>query len=101
MNIDNIAKGAKEASRILANLPASKKDEVLKDMAYALLDATDDILKANSKDVRVSRGKGKAFIDRLSLNEARIKQMADGLLDVAGLKDPVGQVISRDRKSVV
>lgn len=91
--IEGIAKEAKAASRVLANLGTAVKDAVLKDMAAALLSSKAEILKANKKDVNASRGKGKAFIDRLSLDEARIKQMADGLLDVVKLKDPVGELI--------
>jgi glutamate-5-semialdehyde dehydrogenase len=91
--IEGIAKEAKAASRVLANLGTAVKDAVLKDMAVALLSSKTDILKANKKDINASRGKGKAFIDRLSLDEARIKQMADGLLDVVKLKDPVGEII--------
>jgi len=91
--IENIAKGAQAASRILANLPSSAKDAVLKDMAAALLSSKADILKANRKDIAVSRGKGKAFVDRLTLDGARIKQMADGLLEVVKLKDPIGELI--------
>ncbi|MBU0548494.1 MAG: glutamate-5-semialdehyde dehydrogenase [Candidatus Omnitrophica bacterium] len=91
--IENIAKGALAASRVLANLPSATKDGVLKDMAAVLLSNKADILKANRKDIAASRNKGKAFIDRLTLNEARIKQMADVLLDLVKLKDPVGELI--------
>jgi len=88
-----MAKGALAASRVLANLSSSAKNAVLKDMSAALLSNKADILKANRKDVAASASKGKAFIDRLILDEARIKQMADALLDVVKLKDPVGELI--------
>jgi glutamate-5-semialdehyde dehydrogenase len=91
--IEDIAKAALAASRALANLSSSTKDAVLRDMAAALLSSKADILKANKKDISASRSKGKVFIDRLTLDEARIKQMADGLLDVARLKDPVGELM--------
>ena len=91
--IENIAKGALAASRVLANLSSAAKNAVLKDMAAALLSKKADILKANRKDIAASHSKGKAFIDRLTLDEARIKQMADALLDVIKLKDPVGELI--------
>ncbi len=91
--IENIAKQAQAASRVLANLPSTTKDAVLMDMAAALLSNKAVILKANRKDIAASRSKGKAFIDRLTLDEGRIKQMADGLLDVAKLKDSVGELI--------
>jgi len=91
--IENMAKGALEASRVLANLDSAAKNAVLKDMAAALLKNKADILKANRKDIAASRTKPRAFIDRLILDEARIKQMADALLDVVKLKDPVGELI--------
>ncbi len=91
--IENIAKQAQVASRVLANVPSTTKNAVLMDMAAALLSNKAVILKANRKDIAASRSKGKAFIDRLTLNEVRIKQMADGLLDVAKLKDSVGELI--------
>ncbi|MDD5505885.1 MAG: glutamate-5-semialdehyde dehydrogenase [Candidatus Omnitrophica bacterium] len=91
--IESIAKDALAASRVLANLDSAAKNAVLKDMAAALLNNKADILKANKKDIAGSSGKAGAFIDRLTLDEARIKQMADGLLDVAKLKDPVGELI--------
>ena len=89
----NTAKFAQAASRKLAILPPDAKNAVLKDMAYALLAGKDNILKANKKDISACKGKNKAFIDRLSLTEAVIKQMSDSLLDVAGLKDPVAEVM--------
>jgi len=91
--IETIAKKAQAASRKLAVLPSEEKNEVLADMAGALLSNQGAILKANKKDIAALAGKGKSFIDRLSLNEERIKQMADSLLDVVKLADPVGQVL--------
>ncbi len=91
--IETIAKKAKTASRKLAVLSSEQKDAVLKDMAAALLGNKEVILKANKKDIAILTGKGNSFIDRLSLNEERIKQMADSLLDVVKLADPIGQVL--------
>ena len=55
------------------------------------------ILAANARDVEAARDKGRdaAFIDRLALNEARVAAMAKGLREIAGLPDPVGQVMTR------
>jgi len=91
--LENIAKGALRASRELAILSTSAKNAVLKDMAVALLKNKAVILRANKKDIALSGGKGKAFIDRLTLTPERIKQMADSLLDIAKLKDPIGEVM--------
>ena len=93
IQIENIAKQAKAASGLLAILPSATKNAVLKDFAAALLSKQAIILKANKKDISLAKSKGKAFIDRLSLNETRIKQMADSLLAIAKLKDPLGEVM--------
>jgi glutamate-5-semialdehyde dehydrogenase len=91
--MENIARQAQAASRRLATLPAAVKNAVLEDLAAGLLSNQALILKANRKDVSASSGKNKAFIDRLTLNGDRIKQMADSLLEIAKLKDPVGEVM--------
>ena len=93
IQIENIAKLAKSASGVLAILPTAKKNEILKDLAAALWSGKFVILKANKKDLLAAKSKGQAFIDRLSLDEARIKQMADSLLKIAKLKDPLGEVL--------
>ncbi len=91
--IESIAQKAQIASRALAVLPSDEKNKVLIDMAAALLSKKELILKANKKDIKASSGKGNAFLDRLTLSEGRIKQMADSLLEVAKLKDPVGEIL--------
>ncbi len=91
--IENIAKKAQAASRALAVLSCEDKNKVLSEMVAALLSNQEAILKANKKDIAAAKSKGKPFIDRLSLDEKRIKQMADSLLEVIKLKDPVGEII--------
>lgn len=90
----NIAKKAQEASRKMLSVSSEAKNEVLKEMALALQRKKGLILKANRKDV--ARAKAKklscALIDRLTLNEKRIKGMSDSLLEIAKLNDPVGEV---------
>lgn len=93
LQIQNIAKLAKAASGALAILPTTKKNAVLKEMAAALLSNKAVILKANKKDLSTAKAKGKAFIDRLTLNEVRIQQMADSLLTIAELGDPIGETL--------
>ena len=90
-----IAKNAKSASGVIANLAASEKNRILEEMAEALKNNKGKILKANKKDInalRCAKASG-AFIDRLELNEARLEDMVTGLLDVAKLADPVGAEI--------
>lgn len=91
-----IAKAARcrEAARRLAYLPTDVKDRALLAMAAALEDEAPVILEANALDMEAGRAKGltQALLDRLLLNEARIRDMAEGLRAVAALPDPVGEV---------
>jgi glutamate-5-semialdehyde dehydrogenase len=91
----SIAKKAQEASRLMLNAPSGTKNEILKEMALALNKKKGLILKANKKDISKAKAQrlSGAFIDRLALNEKRIKDMSDSLLEIAKLSDPVGEVI--------
>ena len=90
-----IAKLACVASRFTANLSAAQKNAVLRDMAAALISSQAIILKANALDLKKARNSGlkSSFIDRLALDKQRIRSMADSLLQVSKLDDPVGTVI--------
>lgn len=92
-----IAKGkkAKEASYVLANLNTTDKDRALENMAKKLLEKSDEIIAENKKDLQkaVEKGTSKAMLDRLSLDKSRIEGMAEGLMQVINLQDPVGEVI--------
>jgi len=90
-----ICRKAKEASRILAELPAEAKNRALLSMAEALEKNTDDLIEANKKDVDTTRKKGakEAIVDRLILNQKRISSMAKCLREVAELPDPVGEIV--------
>lgn len=70
-------------------------------MAQALEDQSDFIIQANKSDVEaaIQNGKPKAFIDRLTLNQKRIKDMADGIRVVKSLPDPVGETVAMWRRS--
>lgn len=96
MKLEEIGSRAKEVSRVLNNLGSTPKNEGLKAVAQALLDGKGKILEANQKDVQAALAKGMnpGLVDRLSLNDTRIQAMAEGLLQVASLDDPVGEVIS-------
>jgi len=96
MELVEIGKRAKAASRQLGVLSTSKKNEALKAVAAALVANSADIIAANEIDVKNAKenGMSEALLDRLSVNEARVKAMADGILQVADLKDPVGEVLS-------
>lgn len=91
----DILKQAKAAKSELAKLGSEDKNNALLAMADALRENCAAILEENKKDVEAARGKiTDVMIDRLSLDESRIKGMADGIRDVVKLPDPVGRVLS-------
>ena len=86
---------ARSASHELALATRSAKDAALLAMAHALVAASREILAANAEDVARAEGGGTPanVVDRLRLDDARLAAMAQGLRDVAGLPDPVGEVV--------
>ncbi len=95
-----LGKNARLAAVSLNKLKQEKKKEVLENAAKALVDGYEVILEANVLDINNARDNGisEALIDRLSLNPDRIKSMAEGLLDIAALNDPIGEVISMSNR---
>ncbi len=89
-----IARQAREACPVLANLDSGQKNQALERMAQALIKRTGNILKENKKDLEQAEKAGHpgAFLDRLSLTEGTLNEMARGLQEVARLADPVGEV---------
>ncbi len=89
------ARAAKEASRALALCSAKVKNDALLQMSRGLEEKAAMILEANRADLdrARSRGHSRPFLDRLTLSEARIEEMALGLRQVAALPDPVGKTI--------
>ncbi len=89
------ARAARTASRTLATASRATKDAALGAMADRLLGAEAAILAANAEDVAAADASGTsgALIDRLRLTPARLQGMADGLRQLAGLPDPVGDVV--------
>lgn len=87
---------AKQAARTMNILQTEQKNEALQVMAAALVAETSSILSANELDIRNGRANdlSESLLDRLKLDERRIAAMAEGLLQVVTLDDPVGQVIS-------
>ncbi len=94
-DVVDAARRARTASHALALATRATKDAALRAMADALVEAAPQVLAANADDVRRAEeaGTGAHMIDRLRLDEARIEGMAQGLRDVAGLPDPVGDVV--------
>ena len=93
--IDIMGQDAKAASRQLA-VAGEKKNGAVKAIAKALLDHQTEIMQANQVDLDNGKANGlsAALLDRLKLDEGRIKGVADGVLEVAALPDPIGTVIS-------
>ncbi|HEY6008173.1 MAG TPA: glutamate-5-semialdehyde dehydrogenase [Geobacteraceae bacterium] len=92
--IQKIATDARQASIVMARLSSGAKDELLKNMALALINNGPHLTEENRKDLENGERKGlsSAMLDRLMLDEQRIKAMAAGLREVAALPDPVGEV---------
>ena len=88
-------KEAKAASRVLANLSTEVKNRALLAMADLLEARGEEIKKENARDLEYGKEKGlsSALLDRLLLDDKRIKGMAQGLKEVAALPDPVGEVV--------
>ena len=84
---------AKEASRRLAALDSAVKDAALRAIAHDLEERVGEIIAANAGDLEAGRAAGltDALIDRLTLNEERVKAMADGVRTIVELDDPVGE----------
>ncbi|HAV42755.1 TPA: glutamate-5-semialdehyde dehydrogenase [bacterium] len=95
-----LAREVKEASRYLSKCSSKLKDEVLLAMSKKIKEKKDLLLEANQKDIASAEEENlpPALIDRLLLNDKRIDSMADGLKDVAQLKDPVGEVVGMWRR---
>jgi glutamate-5-semialdehyde dehydrogenase len=93
--VHDAARRARVASRVLATLTTEAKNRALHAAADAVLAAADAVLAANAGDIDAARAAGtaEAMIDRLALNPQRLDGIAAGLRQVAGLPDPVGQVL--------
>ena len=90
-----MGQAAKDASVVLAKMGTQEKNAALTASADALEENIQRVLEANKKDVdaAVENGIKGAFIDRLTLTEVRVREMAKGLRDVAKLDDPIGEVL--------
>ena len=98
--LEQLGKQAKEASYQLMNISAAEKEAALLAIADGLEENIPAILAENKKDVDALKAKGasEAFIDRLTLTEKRIRDMADGARKVNQLPDPVGEVLGMTKR---
>ena len=95
MTTNELLKKAKESCEVFNDLSTEDKNKVLADMAQSLIDTAQTIIDENKKDIEYASDKiAPVMIDRLTLNEERIKGMADGIIAVSKLCDPCGEVLS-------
>ena len=94
-NIDQIGINAKKAARILAKTSSEQKNHALQAMSKYVLADKKIILDANKLDIENSKSKNlsESFIDRLELNNERVKSISDTLLEIESFKDPVGKIL--------
>ncbi|SEM37731.1 glutamate-5-semialdehyde dehydrogenase [Syntrophus gentianae] len=95
-----VADRAREASRKLSRISTEIKNRALTEMSEQLLQQSAYLIQKNKKDVdfAVESGLSPAMIDRLTLKESTIRDMANGIKEVAALPDPVGKVTSMWRR---
>ncbi len=100
IDLNELASRSKQAAFKLSSTGQTQKNAALGAMAELLRKKSDEILAENSKDVADARAKKRpsALVDRLTLSEKRIEDMASGLEEVAGLPDPVGEVTGMWRR---
>src|SRR5258705_1178207 len=98
-SVAELCRAARDASRTLATLPTRTKDAALRAIADALEARTPQILEANARDMEAGREAGldAALLDRLALDAARVRGMAEGVRAIAALPDPVGELIDGHR----
>ena len=98
--IKDICVKAKEASRKIAVAGSARKDRALHAMANALMENASYLIGENAKDVEAAEKANlpDAMIDRLQLDERRIKAMAGSLIGISELKDPVGEILEKRRR---
>ena len=100
LEIKNIAIQAKNAATILAKVSTDRKNKALTEMADAIIRNAGLLKRENERDLVYSQGVGlsSAMIDRLTLTDEIIKKMAEGLMEVSLLPDPVGKITSMWRR---
>ncbi|MBI5124595.1 MAG: glutamate-5-semialdehyde dehydrogenase [Candidatus Omnitrophica bacterium] len=98
--IKEICLKAKEASRKMAVIDSRLKVKALQSMAKALVKNSSHIMAENKKDIENVRKSNlsKALVDRLTLNEKRLKSMSDSLLTISKLKDPIGEILEARKR---
>lgn len=99
-SIEIIGKKAKNASRYMAKMTTNEKNDALRAVADAILEHKDDIMAANRIDYDRAKADGMspALLDRLLLTDKRLEGMVEGIIQVAGLDDPVGCITNMKKR---
>lgn len=94
--LDILGRQARAAAHKLAALSSTRKNAILQAMAEGLEKSMERILEANAQDLQAgeARGLAPAMLDRLRLDEKRVRTMAGGIREVAFLDDPVGEILA-------
>lgn len=97
---ETVAQNAREATTLLASANGEQKLNWLKRCAAALVSRADEIASANAKDLAAGEKKGltSAMLDRLKLTPERLQGIADAVLEIGQLPDPVGEIIESNRR---
>ena len=92
--MQTVGREARAASRLVARADTNAKNKAIEAMAQAILREADKLLAANAKDMDAARAAGldEALLDRLALTQKGVAGMAEGLLQIAALPDPVGEI---------
>ena len=100
MTVTEQGKRARATLAFMSQVDSEQKNKALNAIANMLEKNSDRIIKANAIDLEQGRNNGlsEGLLDRLMLNEERIKSMADGVRQVAGLADPCGKILSEYKK---
>ena len=100
MTVTEQGKRARATLAFMSQVDSEQKNKALNAIANMLEKNSDRIIKANAIDLEQGRNNGlsEGLLDRLMLNEERIKSMADGVRQVAGLADPCGKILSEYQK---
>jgi glutamate-5-semialdehyde dehydrogenase len=98
--VNNLIQEAKKSKALLCRLSSKEKNAALREMAEAIIKNQGFILEKNRLDLKKARQKkiAQSFIDRLTLNKKRLKEMSLSLKAIAKLADPIGEIISTNTR---
>ena len=98
--VNNIAINAKRSLRSLRKTSSDQKNDALNYSAESIINNIDKILYANEKDIKFANEKGikESLLQRLELNENKIRNISKSLNDVANLPDPIGKIINFNKR---